>query len=221
MGTDNLFSKRKAKKVKQLQRAKECREPYDKVLIVCEGEKTEPHYLMALRDHLKLSQANIKIDPNSDSSPTSVVKYAKKLIKMNPKDPYDHVFCVIDRDTHADFEIAIAQINGYKNKDTKLHAIVSNPCFEYWILLHYDYTTKLFGTSGDSPCKDLIKNNLKVFIEDYEKGDKAIMPSIIKSGLEMAIANAKRANKTAKRNGTDNPTTQMDELVDYLKGLKK
>ena len=220
MGTDDLFHKRKATKVTQLQRAKESREPYDKVLIVCEGEKTEPHYLMALRDHLKLSQANIKIDPNSDSSPTSVVKYAKELIKESPKDPYDHVFCVIDRDRHTDFDTAIAQINGYRNKDTKLHAIVSNPCFEFWILLHFDYTTKLFGTSGDSPCMDLIKNNLKVFIEDYEKGDRAIMLPIIKSGLEMAVANAKRANETAKRNGTDNPTTQMDELVDYLKDLK-
>jgi hypothetical protein len=87
-------------------------------------------------------------------------------------------------------------------------------------LLHFDYTTKLFGTSGDSPCMDLIKNNLKVFIEDYEKGDRAIMLPIIKSWLERAVANAKRANETAKRNGTDNPTTQMDELVDYLKGLK-
>lgn len=127
---------------------------------------------------------------------------------------------MIDRDRHVDFDAAIAQINGYRNKDTKLHAIVSNPCFEFWILLHFDYTTKLFGTSGDSPCMDLIKNNLKVFIEDYEKGDRAIMLPIIKSGLEMAVANAKRANETAKRNGTDNPTTQMDELVDYLKDLK-
>ena len=146
------------------------------------------------------------------------MKYSKELIKESPKDPY--VFCVIDRDRHTDFDTAIAQINGYRNKDTKLHAIVSNPCFEFWILLHFDYTTKLFGTSGDSPCMDLIKNNLKVFIEDYEKGDKAIMPPIIKSGLERAVANAKRANETAKRNGTDNQTTQMDELVDYLKGLK-
>ena len=67
---------------------------------------------------------------------------------------------------------------------------------------------------------DLIKNDLKVFIEDYKKGDKAIMPTIIKSGLEMAIVNAKRANKTAKKNSSDNPTTQMDELVNYLKNLK-
>ena len=220
MGTDDLFSKRKATKVKQLQRAKESRKPYDKVLIVCEGEKTEPYYLIALRDHLKLSQANIKIDPNCDSSPTSVVKYAKELIKESLKNPYDHVFRVIDRDRHSDFNTAIAQINGYKNKDTKLHAIVSNPCFEFWILLHFNYTTKLFGTSGDSPCINLIKKNLKVFIEDYKKGDKAIMPTIIKSGLEMAIVNAKRANKTAKKNGSDNPTTQMDELVNYLKNLK-
>ena len=220
MGTDNLFSRRKAAKVTQLQRAKNSREPYDKVLIVCEGEKTEPHYLIALRDHLKLSQTNIKIDPDCDSSPTSVVKYAKELIKESFKDPYDHVFCVIDRDRHADFDTAIAQIYGYRKKDTKLHAIVSNPCFEFWILLHFDYTTKLFGTSGDSPCMDLIKNNLKVFIKNYEKGDKAIMPHIIKSGLEMAATNAKRANETAKRNDTGNPTTQMDELVDYLKNLR-
>ena len=221
MGTDDLFHKRKAIRQKELQRAKVSREPYDKVLIVCEGEKTECHYLEVLRDYLKLSQSNIKIDPNSASSPTSVVKYSKKLIKENIEDPYDHVFCVIDRDRHADFDTAIAQINGYKNKYTKLHAIVSNPCFEYWILLHFCYTTKLFGTSRDSPCKELIKNDLKIHISNYEKGDKTIMQSIVKSGFERAIANAKRANETAKRNNINNPTTLMGELVDYLKELKK
>lgn len=220
MGTDDLFHKRKAKKAEDLKRPKQSREPYDKVLIVCEGEKTEPHYLIALRDHLKLSQANIKIDPDSDSSPTSVVKYAKELIKQSERDPYDHVFCVIDRDRHADFDTAIAQISGYRNKNTKLHAIVSNPCFEYWILLHFTYTTKLFGTSGDSPCMDLIKNELRTYIPDYEKGDKTIMPPIIQSGLNMAVANAKKANATAQKNGTDTPTTQMVELIEYLKNLK-
>lgn len=220
MGTDNLFHKHKAKNVADLKRSKESREPYDKVLIVCEGEKTEPYYLTALRDHFKLSQANIRIDPNSDSSPISVVNYAKELIKQSEKDPYDNVFCVIDRDRHTSFDTAITQINSFRNKHTKLHSIVSNPCFEYWILLHFTYTTKLFGTSGDSPCMDLIKNDLKIYLPDYEKGDKAIMPPIIKAGLEMAVANAKRANEVAEKNGTDTPTTQMDKLVEYLKNLK-
>ncbi|MCG3676219.1 RloB family protein [Aliarcobacter butzleri] len=220
MGTDDLFHKRKAKKSKDLKRHKESREPYDKVLIVCEGEKTEPYYLTALRDYFKLSQANIRIDPNSDSSPISVVNYAKELIKQSEKDPYDNVFCVIDRDRHTSFDTAIVQINSFRNKNTKLHSIVSNPCFEYWILLHFTYTTKLFGASGDSPCMDLIKNDLKIYLPDYEKGDKAIMPPIIKAGLEMAVANAKRANEVAEKNATDTPTTQMDKLVAYLRNLK-
>ena len=131
MGTDNLFHKKRARNIEKLERKKQSREPYDKVLVVCEGEKTEPYYIKALRDHLKLSQANIKIDPDSDSSPTSVVGYAKELIEENKKDPYDHVFCVIDRDRHTDFDKAIAQIEGFNAEDTKLHAVVSNPCFEY------------------------------------------------------------------------------------------
>lgn len=44
MGTDDLFHKRRAKKAKDLRRRKARRDPYDKVLIVCEGSKTEPYY---------------------------------------------------------------------------------------------------------------------------------------------------------------------------------
>jgi len=44
MGTDNLFHKRKAKKAVDLARRKALRAPYAKVLVVCEGEKTEPYY---------------------------------------------------------------------------------------------------------------------------------------------------------------------------------
>ena len=67
---------------------------------------------------------------------------------------------------------------------------------------------------------DLIKNDLKTYLPDYEKGDKTIMSPIIKAGLDMAVANAKRANEVAEKNGTDTPTTQMDKLVEYLKNLK-
>lgn len=220
MGTDNLFSRNKSKKIEDLQRKKESREPYDKVLIVCEGEKTEPYYLIALIDHLKLSQANIKIDPDSDSSPTSVVSYTKDLIKESRSDPYNHAFCVIDRDRHADFDKAMNQIKGFKSKDTKLHAVVSYPCFEYWILLHFTYTRKIFGVSGDSPCDDLIKSDLKIYIPDYEKGDKNQMLPLIENGLERALAFAKKAYEESQRDETKHSTTKMHELVEYLKKLK-
>jgi len=51
MGTDNLFHKRRERRTKDIKRRKSVRAPYDKVLIVCEGEKTEPNYFNDLRQH--------------------------------------------------------------------------------------------------------------------------------------------------------------------------
>lgn len=44
MGTDNLFYKRKVRKAEMHRRKIDSRSPYDRVLMACEGEKTEPHY---------------------------------------------------------------------------------------------------------------------------------------------------------------------------------
>lgn len=220
MGSDNLFHKRKARKANDIKRQKQKRDPYAKVLIVCEGEKSEPHYLQAIRDHYKLSPVNIEIDPNSDSSPISVINYAKERIKASADDPYDHVYCVIDRDTHADFERAMNDIAKHRSKETKLHAIVSYPCFEYWILLHYAYVTKPFGISGESPCQELIRTELKNYIPDYEKGDASIMTNLVRTQLEVALNYAQRAEKEAERRGTADSSTQFHQLINFLKAIK-
>ncbi|OPY61749.1 MAG: hypothetical protein A4E57_04133 [Syntrophorhabdaceae bacterium PtaU1.Bin034] len=47
MGTDDLYHKRKAKTARDLARKKATRAPYERVLIVCEGRKTEPYYFSA------------------------------------------------------------------------------------------------------------------------------------------------------------------------------
>ena len=44
MGSEDLFKKRKAKRLSDYQRKKAYRQPYERILIVCEGEKTEPFY---------------------------------------------------------------------------------------------------------------------------------------------------------------------------------
>jgi len=220
MGTDDLFKRKKQSALRSSKRRIELRESYDKVLIVTEGEKTEPLYLSAVCDFFGLNQANIEIDPKSDSSPTSVVKYAKTLINKNKIDPYDHVYCVIDRDTHQDFQQALNQVASFKNKDTKLHIILSVPCFEYWIILHFIYTTKPFGVSGDSPCQELIDNELKQYIPNYEKGNITMLTDLVQSQIDVAIANAKRAYNEAIKRGTENPKTEIHILVEYLKNLK-
>jgi hypothetical protein len=49
MGSDNLFHKRKVRRAASLRRTAARRDSYDTVLIVCEGEKTEPNYFRELR----------------------------------------------------------------------------------------------------------------------------------------------------------------------------
>jgi hypothetical protein len=79
LGSEDLFHKRKAKRQQDTVRRNANRKPYDHVLIVCEGEKTEPYYFEEIRVHLDLDSANIKIDGSCDSSPKSVVDYAEDV----------------------------------------------------------------------------------------------------------------------------------------------
>ena len=73
MGSEDLFHKRKARKSTDNKRKKARRQPYDKVLIVCEGQKTEPVYFEEVRLIHKLDSANIEIDGTCGSSPMSVM----------------------------------------------------------------------------------------------------------------------------------------------------
>ena len=79
MGTDNLHHKRKAKSVEDVRRQKASRESYDKVLIVCEGQRTEPLYLTEVKDHFEINSANIRITGDCGFDPVSVFKYAFQL----------------------------------------------------------------------------------------------------------------------------------------------
>ena len=53
MGSDDLFKKKKARKLRDISRKKRTRDLYKRVLIVCEGQKTEPLYFDSLKKEMK------------------------------------------------------------------------------------------------------------------------------------------------------------------------
>ncbi len=226
MGSDDLFHKRKHRTKESLRRKKAKQEPYDVVLIVCEGEKTEPYYFEELRDALGLHRDNIQITGDCGSSPKSVVKEALRLFDLEPD--FDAVFCVFDKDMHGDYSAALDRVSAttlHKRQGkrsvgkAKFEAIISVPCFEYWLLLHFHYTTHPFASSGKkSPCSHVL-DELKVRgIADYEKGIKGTYERTRKD-LDTAKRNARRALVAAEAVETDNPTTLIHELVSYLQEL--
>lgn len=218
MGSEDLFHKRKAKSVKQLARKKSKRAPYDKVLIVCEGTKTEPYYFTDARNHHKINTLNIIIE-GTGKDPLTLVQRAKQLYQEQERlgDPYDRVYCVFDKDEHTTYQQALDLIHKTTPK-AKWFAVTSVPCFEYWLLLHFAYTTKPFyPTSGLSASQTVVKE-LKKYIPDYEKGTNGIYSLLIEQ-VEMAINHAKRASKDSVRNATDNPSTNAHKLVEYIRTL--
>ncbi|MBC8413037.1 RloB domain-containing protein [bacterium] len=220
MSNDQFFYKNRAKKENELSRKRARRDSYDRVLIVCEGTKTEPQYLRKLIDAFELNTANVEIDGSSGSSPISVARHAKHRYKEEKLagDKFDKVFCVFDKDTHASYGSAIDAISQSTPKGV-FRAITSVPCFEYWLLLHFTYTTSPFVATGSrSACTKLI-TSLRQEYPAYTK-DNANSYDDIKSHTERAIENSKRALKESQEIERDNPSTLMHELVEYLIHLK-
>ncbi len=173
MGSDDLHHKREARRARILARRRSRREDYDRVLIVCEGAKTEKIYLQELRSYLKLNRENIDIVGDSGSSPKSVVRYAKRRYSEEKQKgyTYDKVYCFFDKDTHHRYLQAINDCE-ISRPAGGFSAITSVPCFEYWLLLHFEYSTKPYtGTATRSACDNLIRD-LQKHIKNYAKGMK-------------------------------------------------
>lgn len=216
MGTDNLFHKRKERKIASFKRTQARRSPHDTVLIVCEGEKTEPNYFKELRADLQLNVANIEITGDTGgSAPISIVSHG---IKRHLD--YDKVFCVFDKDRHTSYQLAIDKLRSKKfRKGHTVQAITSVPCFEFWLLLHFKKTTRRFDTAPGSICERVI-SELETHLPQYSKGARGTY-RVTKDRLPEAVKRAKEVAAYCAGSGTDHPSTQIYELVEYLQQLKK
>lgn len=192
-----------------LTRRKYVRDPYDKVLIVCEGEKTEPNYFNGLKNHLRLKSANVAI-VGEVATPAKIFERAKELEKREKGkgDSFDQVFCVFDKDRHTDYQKALDQC-AQKN----YIAITSVPAFEYWLILHFRYTTSPYQNTS------ALVRDVKKHLPDYEKNDAGIFGKL-QDKLETAKTNAARSLEAARQADTDNPSTKVHILVETLQDIK-
>ena len=200
---------------RRLARSDPKREPYDRVLIVCEGEKTEPLYFQELADRYRLSMMNIVI-VGSGSDPGTVVRRAKKERDKERRrgEKYDRVYCVFDRNEHEHFEGACKEA-----RDSGVQLARSWPCFEFWLLLHFRFSRRPFEKSGRRSAAQSCVDEVCRCLPSYAKGASEIFHRL-EERLERAKAHAARAWADAKATSELNPSTEVHQLVDYLQSLK-
>jgi hypothetical protein len=210
------MARHKPRSAKAFRRRGAIREPYDVVLIVCEGEKTEPEYLRGLQKLHRLSNANITIVPGDGNDPVSIVKHA-----LNAGGGFDRVFCVFDRDGHANYQQALNLVTSSPpGKNGKLFAITSVPCFEIWILLHFGYSTKAFVKSGGKSACDNVIGAIRGHMPKYQKALADVFEQL-QPYVDVALTHGNRLAKHNHDTGSVNPATKVHELVTYLRGLKE
>lgn len=207
---------RSAKTATELARRGPTRHALKRFLIVCEGSKTEPQYFRALARSLRLTTADVIVcGEECSSDPVSVVRYAYERF-MSDQD-IDHVFCVIDKDSHTNLTDALNIARDAKMPPEKtFRTILSVPCFEFWVLLHFEYSTAPYNRSGSvSPCDALIAKIKSKHADGYSKGDDGLFDAL-RERYEEAKRRSVRALQAAKDNGTDNPSTEIHLLIDML-----
>lgn len=221
MGTDNLFHKIRERNEKSFRRRLEWRELNDVVLIVCQGKRTEPNYLRGLQAALRIANANfIILETGQGHDSLSVVKAG---IAEYGKDPslYDRVYCVFDKDADPHYANAVnLACNHALAKRNVLFVVNSVPCFEIWLLLHFEYTTYEYEKAGNKSACDKIVSDLKKVgrIPNYVKNHKGIY-ELVSDKTSTALRNSKMLRKHNIGAQSDNPSTRMHELVTYLQSI--
>ncbi len=134
------------------------------LLIVCEGQNTEPSYF----NQFRLTSATIKAVGKGYNT-TGVVKQA---IQMAKEDTYDQVWVVFDKDQHSaqNFNKAI------KMAERQNFGIAySNQAFEYWLILHFnDHQGTLLHRSQ---YNSMLNNYLRPFNVHFDgAGTKIVSP---------------------------------------------
>jgi RloB-like protein len=183
--------------------------PRSITLIVCEGE-TEQEYFEAVRTRYGLTTTEVVIAENTEgAAPISVVKCAEK--KFSEPGGYDRIYCIFDRDGHESFQRARARIKALtsrKRKPIPIDEAVSIPCFEVWVLLHFESTEAPFGC-----CDDVIAR-VRKHLPDYKKADAAIARQLMVN-VETALENADRLESHATVNKY-NPYTSVHRVVRHF-----
>lgn len=129
-------------------------------LIAAEGIKTEPIYFSIFTDDKSIVQVSC-LKGKSDSSPPHVLKRMTEHLSSAGLKSSDEAWLVVDKDHWTDEQLS--QLNQWASLQDNYGFALSNPKFEYWLLLHFEEGT---GITSSRDCTE----RLKRWIPNYDKG---------------------------------------------------
>ena len=178
------------------------RDLIERILIVCEGGKTEPNYFRKF----PIDKSKYHVESRGEGRITkSLVERAIEIQEI-ASPPFNKIWCVFDRDSFENFNEAIKEA-----EKEGIDVAYSNEAFELWYLLHFNYYDSAMSRHQyQEKLSELIGH-------EYEKNSENMYQELHDKQPE-AIRNAKRllSNYSPSNPAKDNPSTTVHQLVEEL-----
>lgn len=181
------------------------------IVIGCEGKnKTEEIYFKNFNSR----QCIIKFSTGNSTDPVGIVKDLIRFIENDiGREKDDKYYVVIDTDINQNKQSQIDKARELAIENG-VEFITSIPTFEYWYILHFEYTTKMYNSSEE------VQNDIKEKIKGYTKSMNIY--NLLKEKTDVAIKNAKEVEKYHLKEGksldneNSNPYTGVYKVVEEL-----
>jgi hypothetical protein len=178
---------------------------YRKIFVVAtEGAKTEPLYFnMFNNDNTVIHVKCLK--GAKQNSPGQVLKLMKDYLQANRLKDGDEAWLIVDQDQWP--EDQLIQLHEWSQTNSCYGLAVSNPKFEYWLLLHFEDGT---GITNSRQCTDRLKRYLPHFEKSHVEEDK------LRTRIHDAIRRAKLKDRPPCTDWPRNTGTTVYRLVEKL-----
>ena len=194
-----------------LKRTVATRTPRKTLLVFCEGQRTEPEYLEALKRQPSVrdvAAVDLRIETSQAGRvPVTLVSIAADARKkaLDEEAEIDEFWCVFDVEwpqNHPGLKDAIERAHA-----NNIELAISNPCFELWLILHFQDQRRWLDNDAARKLRGKIdgSNNKGLDAKKY-------MP-----GADVAAGRAVELDKLHLGNGTlfpdNNPSSGMHRLL--------
>lgn len=198
----------------------------EKIFVLAfEGNKTEEKYFSEFRDSNKFNSELIylhllkRANDDTNSAPSHVFSKLKK----EAKDEFnfkvgDELWMIIDTDNWKNIPSIIQTCNGLEN----MFVAVSNPCFEFWLLLHVkdikEYSEEVLNQifkNTKTGYRNYVETKIVEIVGTYNK--KNLRADDFLPNIDLAVSRAKNLDQEQE----EYPTKLGSHIYKLIEKIKK
>lgn len=195
-----------------------------RILIVCEGEKTEPNYFKSFD---QMQYGSMVYDIECEGGKINTMQVVDKAIELRDKaiasgSPYDIVWAVFDKD---DFPASLFNAAITKAGQHGIGCAWSNEAFELWYVFHFvnrvtamsreEYKKAISRHVNESPA---YTRKTRYIYKKNDSKSHTMMTTYGDEARAIRYAESQSDSFDDTRYATHNPSTTVYKLVRLLRG---